>query len=461
MPAPTSPATPRLEREQLPPALLGLCQSLSDAGHHAWLVGGCVRDSLLAQLHGQTPPGTWITKDWDVASDATPEQVTRIFRRVIPTGIEHGTVTVLLQGMQVEVTTLRAERGYADGRRPDQIEFVRSIEDDLSRRDFTVNAIAFEALSATIIDPFDGTADLERRLLRAVGQASFRFSEDGLRVLRAARFVATLEFELESETARAIEPSLDSYRRVSAERIRDEWNKLLRARAPSRGFCVMREHGLLRITAPELSELAQQPNERAMTGDRLSLALARVDVCPAEPELRLAALLRDLHESGPEAADAADALLLRLRYSNAERKQVTRLIRQRGLQLVVAPTAAELRHWLRRVGPDLYQAVCRVERADLEARLASTADPEQHIALRERLSALATFAELAGAELAKRPPLTLSELAIDGKQLMSLAGFRPGRELGITLAALLEQVIENPELNTPQILLERARALRA
>jgi hypothetical protein len=149
-----------------------------------------------------------------------------------------------------------------------------------------------------------------------------------------------------------------------------------------------------------------------------------------------------------------------LRYSNAERKQVTRLVRQRGLPLEAAPTPAELRHWLRRVGPDLYQDLCKVERADLEARLAKTADPERRVALRERLGALATFVDLAATELAKQPPLALSELAIDGKQLMALAGFRPGREIGIALAALLEQVIDNPELNTPESLLERARALR-
>jgi tRNA nucleotidyltransferase (CCA-adding enzyme) len=152
--------------------VLDLCQRLSHGGHHAWLVGGCVRDSLLSQLAGESSAGTWHANDWDLATDATPEQVTSLFRRVIPTGIDHGTVTVILHDVPLEVTTLRADGGYADGRRPDQIDFVKSIEEDLARRDFTINAIAFEPDTERLIDPFDGVADLKRRRLSAVGEAS-------------------------------------------------------------------------------------------------------------------------------------------------------------------------------------------------------------------------------------------------------------------------------------------------
>jgi tRNA nucleotidyltransferase (CCA-adding enzyme) len=254
--------------------VLELCQRLNDAGYHAWLVGGSVRDSLRAQLDGSNALGSWGGKDWDLATDATPTQVMQVFRRVIPTGIEHGTVTVLIGKQQFEVTTLRTEFGYSDGRRPEQVGFVTSIDEDLARRDFTVNAIAFDPVSEQLIDPFDGLGDLEARRLRAVGEPSQRFAEDGLRVLRAARFVAALEFELDAATAQAIRPSLDTYRQVSAERIHDEWNKTLRARAPSRGFVIMYEHGLLEITAPELAALGSRTHA---TGPALSLALRRVD----------------------------------------------------------------------------------------------------------------------------------------------------------------------------------------
>jgi tRNA nucleotidyltransferase (CCA-adding enzyme) len=437
---------PSLGRLGLPSAVLDLCQRLSDAGHHAWLVGGSVRDSLLSQLRGQAAPGAWHAKDWDVATDATPDEVTRVFRRVIPTGIEHGTVTVILQGMQLEVTTLRADRGYADGRRPDQIDFVRSIDEDLARRDFTINAIAFDPRAETLIDPFGGLRDLRNRCIRAVGEPARRFSEDGLRVLRAARFVASLEFELFPTTAQAIAPSLDTYRRVSAERIREEWNKTLIARAPSRGFAVMFEHGLLAITAPEIAALSQ----RSIAGhDNLSLALRRVDLCPARPELRLAALLGDLHEDAANAADAADVFLARLRYSNAERKWITRLVRHQALPISMPLTDADLRRWLRHVGPDLYRDLCDFERAKLSAE-----------AKHSELDVLAQFEQRAAAELARKPPLSLSDLAIDGKQLIAEAGFRPGREIGSALEALLEQVIEDPALNTTAQLVEHARALR-
>jgi tRNA nucleotidyltransferase (CCA-adding enzyme) len=440
---------------------------LRAAGHQGWLVGGCVRDSLRAQLSGSGVAGSWRAKDWDLATDATPEQVMRAFRKVIPTGIEHGTVTVLLRDTQVEVTTLRSEHGYGDGRRPDQVEFVSSIDADLARRDFTVNAIAFEPQSESLIDPFGGLHDLEARLLRAVGDPARRFAEDGLRVLRAARFVAALEFELEPATALAIRPSLATYRQVSAERIHDEWNKTLRARTPSRGFRIMAEHGLLEITAPELSALALRRSE---PGDALSVALERTDRCPAQLELRLGALTRELDPVPARAAELADALLARLRYSNAERKTVGRLNRAESLPLDREPTGPALRRWLRAVGPDLYPELCTLLRADLTARAAlaeaaaRSSDPSAEDTLASTGVALAGLGRLeasAAAELEKEPALALSDLALDGKRLMSELGLRPGPELGKLLAALLELVLDQPERNTPERLLELARTLRA
>lgn len=448
--------SPSLKREGLPQPVLELCEGLRRKGHQAWLVGGCVRDSLLPQVWGDTSPGTWHAKDWDIATDALPEQVTRIFRRVIPTGIEHGTVTVILHDMSLEVTTLRTERGYVDGRRPEQIEFVRSIDEDLARRDFTVNAIAFDPSTERLIDPFDGIGDLRRRRVAAVGEASGRFAEDGLRVLRAARFVAALEFELAPETACAIRPSLDTYRCVSPERIREEWNKTLLSRRPSRGFSIMHEHGLLAITAPEVDALS----ERTTFGvNSLNLAFQRMDSCPTQPDLRLAALLKDVATQAAASADAADAFLSRMRYSNNERKRVTRLIAQQELPLAGLLTDAGLRRWLRQVGLDLYRDLCVIARAELNARnaLALTGLPAS---LEHGLGAITELERRATDELTRRPPLSLSELAIDGKQLMQNAGYRPGREIGVALEALLALVIEDPRLNTAEQLLEHARALK-
>ena len=435
-----------LSRQDLPRAVLELCERLERAGYRAWVVGGSVRDSLAVQLAGGDTRAAWHAKDWDLATDATPEQVIPLFRKVIPTGIDHGTVTVLLHGLNLEVTTLRADRSYSDGRRPEQIEFVNSIEEDLARRDFTVNAIAFEPRTEALIDPFGGIADLQARRLRAVGEAARRFAEDGLRVLRAARLVATLEFELDPATAAAIRPSLDTYRRVSAERIRDEWNKALRAPTPSRAFRVMHEHGLLAITAPALQALG------APQGDSpLERSLARVDHCPRDPELRLAALLHELAPEPARAAELADALLSDLRYSNAERKHITHLVRHPLPPPRELETAPSLRRWLRRIGPELHPQACALARADLLARLA----PERE------LEALGALERRAATVLAENPPLGLGALAIDGKVLMREAGFQPSRQLGVVLEALLDHVLEDPSANTREKLLELARALRA
>lgn len=430
----------RLSRVDLPRAVLELCERLERAGFRAWVVGGSVRDSLAVQLAGTDAQTTWHAKDWDLATDATPEQVVPLFRKVIPTGIEHGTVTVLLHGLNLEVTTLRADRSYSDGRRPEKIEFIGSIEEDLARRDFTVNAIAFEPRTEALVDPFGGLADLRAKRLRAVGDAARRFAEDGLRVLRAARLVATLEFELDPDTAAAIRPSLDTYRKVSAERIRDEWNKALRARAPSRAFDVMHEHGLLAITAPALDALAAPMRERAFS---------RMDRCPRDPELRLAALLADVAPDPARAAEQADALLTQLRYSNAERKHVAHLVRHPLPAPEQLESTSSVRRWLRRITPAYHPEACTLARADLLARGATERELRALDALEQRASAV----------LAENPPLSLGALAIDGKVLMRDAGFQPSRQLGVVLEALLDHVLEDPAANTRDRLLELARAL--
>ncbi|MBZ0117424.1 MAG: hypothetical protein K8H88_10540, partial [Sandaracinaceae bacterium] len=215
-----------MTRDHIPEPVHELCKRLEREGHRAWVVGGCVRDLLMGRP----------ISDWDLATTALPGDVQRIFRRTIPTGIQHGTVTVLHKGEAYEVTTLRGESGYTDGRRPDEVRFVREIEEDLARRDFTVNAIAYDPITEELVDPWGGLADLEARLIRAVGEPDERFGEDGLRVLRAARFCATLGFRLEPRTAAAIPQSLGTFRKVSAERVHEEWRKALVSPKPSPAF---------------------------------------------------------------------------------------------------------------------------------------------------------------------------------------------------------------------------------
>ncbi|HYP86551.1 MAG TPA: HD domain-containing protein, partial [Polyangiaceae bacterium] len=356
---------------------------------------------------------------------------------------------------------------YTDGRRPDAVYFVDDINDDLARRDFTINAIAYDVLEDRLIDPFGGAADLARRLLRAVGVASERFAEDGLRVLRGARFAASLELEIEAETERAIEPSLASYRKVSAERIRDEWLKAMKARRPSRAFEIMKAHGLLRITAPEMLESVGCEQNRHHAFDVWGHAMACLDAAPAAPVLRMAALLHDVGKPRSRAfsdktndytfyeherigAEMVEPMLSRLRFSNEERSHITALVRHHLICYDSAWSDGAVRRWLRRVTPelvsDLYllnEADVRGKGRDCSADLAALAALKQHV---ERV-------------LAAGAAFTTRDLAIDGRALMQELGLKPGPDLGRILKALLDEVVDEPSQNTREALLARAREL--
>jgi tRNA nucleotidyltransferase (CCA-adding enzyme) len=459
-------STARLQAA-VPKAVRELCQRLREAGHRSWVVGGCVRDELLGELEQGGAGPARPQNDWDIATSALPEQVTAAFRRVIPTGIQHGTVTVLLGKEQFEVTTLRGETTYTDGRRPDSVYFVDDIRDDLARRDFTVNAIAYDVLEDRLIDPFDGLRDLKARSLRAVGDPAQRFAEDGLRVLRAARFVATLEFALEPKTASAIEPSLDSYRKVSSERIRDEWLKSMKAERPSRAFEVMREHGLLAITAPEMLESVGCAQNRYHAYDVWGHALSCLDHCPKQPVLRMAGLLHDIGKPRSRAfsdktndytfyeherigAEMAEPVLSRLRFSNDERARIVALVRHHLICYDTSWSDAAVRRWLRRVTPELSDDLYLLAEADVlgkgkepSADLSQIADLKAHVA--RVIAAGAAF--------------SVKDLAISGRDLSQELGLRPGPLFGEILRALLDEVVEEPALNERSRLLERAAEL--
>lgn len=443
---------------QVPEDVLGICRRLREQGKRGWIVGGCVRDLVRGRP----------AKDWDIATDARPEEVVRSFRKVIPTGIQHGTVSVLVHGTPYEVTTLRGEGAYSDGRRPDSVEFVDDITADLARRDFTFNAMAIDPLEGNLIDPFEGKKDLEARVVRAVGVPAERFAEDGLRVLRAARFAATLECAIDEATERAMgeERSLATFRRVSAERVRDEWLKSMSARRPSVAFDAMLRTGILPITCPELVESVGCAQNRWHAFDVWGHAMACLDACEGDAVLRLAALLHDVgkprtrafsdktndftfYEHERVGAEIADPILLRLKFSNDERARIVALVRHHLICYSDDWTDAAVRRWLRRVSPELAPDLYRLGVADaLGKGKDASADVASLGRLRERVDAVLA----AGAALSAR------DLAVNGNDLMRELGLAPGRIIGETLEQLVELVTDDPSANDRGRLLEAARA---
>src|SRR5262245_2557063 len=390
---------------QVPEDVLAICRRLREKGKRGWIVGGCVRDLLRGAP----------AKDWDVATDARPDDVITMFKKVIPTGLQHGTVTVVKRGVHYEVTTLRGDGAYSDGRRPDKVEFVDDITADLARRDFTINAIALDPIDGHIIDPFGGRSDLDARIVRAVGAPEERFAEDGLRVLRAARFAATLECSIDPATERAMGSASahTTFRRVSAERVRDEWLKSMLARKPSVAFDIMRRTSLLTITCPELVESVGCEQNRWHAYDVWGHAMACVDACKPEPMLRVAALLHDVakprtrafsdktqdwtfYEHERVGAEMADPILMRLRFSNEDRERIVALVRHHLICYSDDWTDAAVRRWLRRVSVDLAPDLYEIGFADARGK---GRDASADIAALERLRARSEAVLATGAAL--------------------------------------------------------------
>ncbi len=445
----------------IPADVLGICTRLREKGKRGWIVGGCVRDLL---RNGKP-------KDWDIATDALPAEVVGMFRKVIPTGIQHGTVTVVQRGAHYEVTTLRGEGAYSDGRRPDKVEFVDDITADLARRDFTFNAIAIDPVDGHVIDPFDGRKDLASRVLRAVGDPLERFAEDGLRVLRAARFSATLECSIAAETEQAMGAtrSLDTFRRVSAERVRDEWIKAMQARRPSVAFEAMRRTRLLEISCPEMLESVGCVQNKWHAYDVWGHAMACLDACKPDPILRVAALLHDVAKPRTRAfsdktqdytfyeherigAELAEPILARLRFSNEERARVVALVRHHLICYADDWTDAAVRRWLRRVTPDLAPDLYEIGFADARGK---GKEHSEDLANIERLRVRVEAVLASGAALSAR------DLAINGRDLMSELGLPPSRAIGETLEKLVELVTDDPSANERERLLAAARQIVA
>jgi tRNA nucleotidyltransferase (CCA-adding enzyme) len=435
------PARPRapaaLARARFPPPVLEILRVLDDAGHRSWIVGGAVRDALLGRARSSS--------DLDVATPAHPQQVLQLFPKVVPTGIEHGTVTVVAGGMAVEVTTFRGEGAYLDARRPSSVHFLDDVDEDLSRRDFTVNALAWDPLHREFRDPFGGRDDVRARLLRAVGDPAARFAEDGLRPLRAVRFAAQLGFRLDRATAAAIGPALPSTARVAAERKTEELARLLVAPDVRRGLDLLRRTRLLAVV---LGRLADLPRRRLLHAFDVA---ERID---AELPLRIAALLHVMVGAGPRSRAGTDVqgVLDELRLSRQVRDSAAALALEHGCILdagrAAGPrSAAELRRWLSRVGPSRARQVVALRAADAR----SLAPGER--ARRER-SAVRTFRSRLARVERSRPPLAPRDLAIDGRgrAVMEVLGVGGGPVVGEAMRHLLDRVLDDPRLNNPSAL---------
>lgn len=443
---------PGVMERLVPRGVRWVLDKLAEAGHEAVLVGGCVRDLLL----GRTP------KDWDVATSAQPAEVQRIFPRTRPTGIAHGTVTVLAGSRPVEVTTYRVEGPYTDHRRPDSVSFTTSLEEDLGRRDFTINAMALKA-DGTLVDPWGGLRDLTERRVRAVGDPEERFNEDALRMLRAIRFAAQLEFHLDPSVREAITRLAPLLDHVSRERIRDEFNRIIMSRPIVWAMNELKDTGLLARFIPELLDgvgVEQNIHHRYTVWEH------NIRACEAvKPvlHLRLAALFHDIakphtlsiDEQGNrhfyhhevKGAEMTNRIMRRLRYDNETRKKVVHLVRHHlALHLYRDMTDAGVRRLLRRIGVENLEDLILLRMADRKAS-GTKRDPLSRGTRR--------LLQMIEKVLQEDSAFGLKDLAVNGHDVMAVLGTGPGPHVGRILQALLEMVLDDPALNQREALLAK------
>ncbi len=432
----------------------GIIEKLHQSGFDAYVVGGAVRDLVM----GKTP------HDYDITTSAKPAEIKRVFKRTIDTGISHGTVTVVEGGVGYEVTTYRTESGYSDSRHPDSIEFVSDIKEDLRRRDFTINAMCYKPASG-VLDYYGGREDITAKLIRTVGNPEERFSEDALRMLRAVRFAAALGFEIEQKTAAAIKKCAALIRRVSAERILGELNKILLSDNPAY-VAKLRELGLMHYILPELDICFDTPQKNKYhiydVGNHIIRATAETekDLC-----LRWAALLHDIgkpacmstdsngiiHFYGhhKESASLAANVLRRLKVDNDSTKDILSLIENHDVR--IEPTPPAVKRMLAKVGDKLFVKLLSLQIADNRAK------SEKYFA--EKLQRIEEVRTIYEKIVAEGQPYMLSDLVVNGRDLIKL-GFKAGREIGDTLKTLLGEVMISPELNTREHLLKRAKEIK-
>lgn len=434
---------------------LKIIETLQANGHEAYLVGGSVRNAL---LNGQTT-------DYDITTSAEPEVLMSLFSHTIPTGLAHGTVTVVLNRIPYEVTTYRTEGEYLDRRHPASVQFVRELAQDLKRRDFTINAMAFDPTSSHLVDHFGGQEDLKARLIRAVGNPSERFHEDALRIIRGIRFAAQLNFNIEAETFRAMTELSRLLEHISQERIYAELSRILLTERPSVGIGLLLYSGALSVILPELVPMAGfQQFSPYHDKDVFFHTMQVLDNTRPYLPLRLAALLHDVgkpptfsmdesgkgHFYGHEqlSEDLARQIMLRLKVDNKTREQTLLLIR-RHMTSMDMKKPLKLKRLIRDFGPEDIDLFFEFKLADHSGKAGGGGiDPRFH-AMRTKVRQI----------LEDHEPLNLSDLAIKGSDLLNL-GIPRGPQIGRILEELLDEVLANPDLNTPQYLLDRALQLK-
>lgn len=426
---------------ELPRKVVLIIKNLQRHGYDAYAVGGCVRDSILNRK----------PEDWDITTSAKPEQVKRIFRRTVDTGIEHGTVTVLIGKDGFEVTTYRVDGLYEDGRHPKEVTFTSRLEEDLKRRDFTINAMAYND-DERLVDAFGGMRDLNYHLIRCVGDPKERFSEDALRILRAVRFSAQLAFPIEPETAEAIKSLAPNLEKISAERIQAELVKLLVSDHPERiqDAC---ELGITKVVLPEWDDMVGvKQNTPHHKYDVAAHTVHTLQNVKNDKVLRLTMLFHDMgkpvmkttdengrdHFKGHAIASEqiAKTVMKRLKFDNDTIRKVTKLVAYHDYRM--EPTGANVRRAMHEIGVELFPYYLAVRLADTKA--------QSSYERRGKLENIIQIRELYRNALRNKECVTLKDLAVTGTDLINL-GIAPGKKLGTLLNELLDMVIEDPAWN--------------
>ncbi len=445
---------------KIPQEVQNIAQKLQRNKFQAFLVGGCLRDLLIKR----------IPKDWDIATDARPEEIQKIFPESIYEN-RFGTVGIKTESEDeklkiVEVTTFRIEGKYTDKRHPDEVVFAKTIYEDLSRRDFTINAIAFDFKTKKIIDPYEGRKDLKKGIIRAVGNPRERFEEDALRLMRAVRFAVELDFEIEDQTAQAIKEKSGLLEMIAKERIRDELVKIIMTPQAAKGIILLEDLGLLRYIIPELREgigVTQNKHHIYTVFDHNIRALNYAAEKNYSLEVRLASLLHDVGKprtkkgEGPEAtfyhheivgAKMAVQILDRLRFPKEIIQKVAHLVRHHLFYYNVGEvTPAGVRRFINRVGLENIDDLIKVREAD---RIGSGVPKARPYRIRHLLFMI---------EKVRTDPIHPKMLAVKGDDVMRILNIPPGPKVGYLLSILLEEVLENPEKNKKEILEKRIEEL--
>ena len=438
---------------QLPEKVSEIIHTLQASGHEAYAVGGCVRDSILGR----------IPDDWDITTSATPLETKELFKRTFDTGIEHGTITVLLDKDAFEVTTYRVDGKYEDSRHPTEVTFTRSLSEDLLRRDFTINAMAYNDTEG-LVDIFGGMDDLKNKTIRCVGNAEARFGEDALRILRAVRFAAQLGFEIEEETKLGIRKLAPTLANISAERIQVELIKMLVSPNPEL-LRTAYELGITKVILPEfdamMSTEQETPHHVYSVGEH---TLKAISLVRPDKVLRLTMLFHDIakplmktmDEKGVahfkmhdvKGVEMTKAILRRLKFDNDTLGNVTKLVQFHDYRIPAEPK--RVRKAMNKIGEELFPFYLEVREADTMA---------QSEYLREEKIQNIRDMEMCYKEiLEKKECVSLKTLAISGSDLIA-DGMQPGKEIGLVLNTLLEKVIEQPELNEKETLLRMRKEL--